>query len=112
MSEDFVTDVLKANPTRHKDQLVRRALKVQEESGELAEAVLGVTSTHNYKRKTWADVREEAIDVAIVALDVALTRLPDDDFSDGAMAAEVAKVIRTKLDKWIKNQKTRQEAIS
>lgn len=83
MSPDVIAHVLlavvQANPTRDRASLDRRGMKLIEELGELAEAFLGVTSVTNAKKKTWADVREEAADVLIIAADIALTPLRDGD---------------------------------
>ena len=49
--------------------------KLLEEIGEVSQAFLSVTSESNDKKKTWADVREEAADVLIIAADIALTAL-------------------------------------
>lgn len=65
--------VAEANPTRTFENLGRRIIKLGEEFGEVSEAYLNVTSASNGKGLTWDDVREEFADVAIVALDVALT---------------------------------------
>ena len=66
-----------ANLTRQSGNYGRRLIKLQEELGEHAEAYLNVTSAGNGKGKTWDDVREEAADILIVAVDVALTPRPD-----------------------------------
>lgn len=69
----IVESILAANPNRQQDNLHRRIFKLSEEYGEIIEAYLNVTSSSNGKGKTWADVREEAVDLLIVAVDVALT---------------------------------------
>ena len=66
-----------ANLTRQSGNYGRRLIKLQEELGEHAEADLNVPSAGNGKGKTWDDVREEAADILIVAVDVALTPRPD-----------------------------------
>ncbi len=62
-----------ANLTRNNGNLGRRVIKLCEELGEHAEAYLNISSAGNGKGKTWDDVREEAADILIVAVDVALT---------------------------------------
>lgn len=59
-------------------ELVLRGLKVQEEAGELAAAVIGVLGQNPRKgvTHTWDDVINEAIDVALSALVFAQTALP------------------------------------
>lgn len=65
-----------ANPGRQAANIRRRAMKLMEELGEIAQAWLNVTSPSNGKGKTWDDVREEIADCLIVALDVGWTVLP------------------------------------
>ena len=74
----IVRDVAEANPERSQENLPNRILKLIEELGELAQAYLHQGST-NRKKKTWADVQEEAADVLIIAVDIALTRFADED---------------------------------
>ncbi len=69
----IIEHVFEANPDRTEANLNRRIFKLFEELGELSEAYLASTSSRSYKNKTWNDVREEAADVLIVALDIALT---------------------------------------
>ncbi|PYC69077.1 hypothetical protein C7C46_28635 [Streptomyces tateyamensis] len=56
-----------------------QALKLQEEAGEVAEAVIGALGANPRKghSHTWDDVRKEACDVALTAL-VLLARLGGD----------------------------------
>lgn len=79
-----------ANLTRHSGNLGRRVIKLCEELGEHAEAYLNISSAGNGKGKTWDDVREEAADILIVAVDVALT--PNDGENPS-----VAETIVTRL---------------
>ena len=82
--------------TTHKDgkSLVQRALKLCEETGELAGAVLSETSAPGcgYKNKTSEDVLEEGCDVVIVAFSL----LKHYGFSD----YDIQKKIAHKLTKW------------
>lgn len=73
----IIAAIREANATRHIGNLGRRLIKLSEEIGEHAEAYLNVTSVGNGKGKTWDDVREEAADMLIVAVDVALTPMSD-----------------------------------
>lgn len=79
MTPDLISNILdlvaRANPTRCATSLDRRVTKLLEEIGEIAQAFLSVTTPDNDKKKTWDDVREEAADVLIVAVDIALTPL-------------------------------------
>jgi hypothetical protein len=79
MTPEIISSVLdsvaRANPTRSGPSLERRVSKLLEEIGETAQAFLSVTSVNNDKKKTWADVCEEAADVLIIAVDIALTPL-------------------------------------
>lgn len=86
----------------------RRFMKATEELGELGEAFNSVTSPNNPKQKTWADVREEAVDLAIMAIDLAFTPLPPDreeyhvyglDY-EVALSENVLATFARKLDKW------------
>jgi hypothetical protein len=56
-------------------------LKLLEEIGEFTQAYLAVTSQANDRRKSWADVREELADCLIVALDIAWTVFPTEDYT-------------------------------
>lgn len=81
ITSEIISDVLdmvaQANPTRSRPALERRVTKLLEEIGEVSQAFLSVTSASNDKKKTWADVREEAADVLIIAVDIALTPFDD-----------------------------------
>ena len=93
MSPEIISSVLDlvaaANPTRSKPGLERRVTKLLEEIGEVSQAFLSVTSATNDKKKTWTDVCEEAADVLIIAVDIALTVLDDQQ--------RLANYVETKL---------------
>lgn len=55
---------------REVSNLRRRALKLGEELGEVAQAYLAITSKNNYKLLTFLDLREESVDVFVVAADL------------------------------------------
>lgn len=76
-NDGIIPAIRDANLTRQSGNYGRRLIKLQEELGEHAEAYLNVTSAGNGKGKSWDDVREEAADILIVAVDVALTPRPD-----------------------------------
>ena len=78
--------------------LQERALKLAEEAGELAQAVLSATGAPGsvYKKQTLADVREEAADAAIVALSI-LAQASD---SREAFEAELDRLMAEKCAKW------------
>lgn len=87
--------------TRNPTSLVRRCLKATEEVGELAEAALCVTSLDKSKGKTWEDVTEEAIDVAIMGIDIALSKPPGfGDVSDEDWRRLVTHIFDLKLKVW------------
>lgn len=86
-------------PTRSLSTLLRRTLKAAEECGELSEAVLSVTSDSNAKNKSHDDIIEEALDLAIVALDVALTK-SSDGISESEQYEHVSGILALKLQKW------------
>jgi NTP pyrophosphatase (non-canonical NTP hydrolase) len=71
--QNIIELIREANPSRSFSDTKRRLLKIGEEKGEVCEAILNVTSSHNKKNKTWDDVREELADCFIVAVDIALT---------------------------------------
>jgi len=78
--------------------LAERALKLSEEAGELAQAVLSVTKAPGsaYKNHSLADVREEAVDAAIVALSV----LAHASESQAEFEAELNRLMGEKCAKW------------
>lgn len=78
--------------------LQERSLKLSEEAGELAQAVLAVTKApgSTYKNHSIADVREEAADAAIVALSIlAQTCATEAEFS-----TELSRLMDLKCAKW------------
>ena len=98
----IVTDVQRVGADeRTIDNIERRALKSMEELGEMAEAVLSATSVSGGKAKTYLDIVEEACDVVIMGLDVALTK-PPIEMDDDMWRAIVKKIIGLKLEKWKK----------
>lgn len=100
----ILTDVQEVGePQRLIKNIVRRALKASEETGELSEAVLSATSASGGKGKTWMDVVEEGVDVAIMGLDLALTKPPEwQDIDDEMWRSIVKKIFELKLKKWQK----------
>jgi len=78
--------------------LQERTLKLSEEAGELAQAVLTVTKApgSTYKTHTLDDVREEAADAAIVALSI-LAQTTD---SKDQFEAELERLLSAKCAKW------------
>ncbi len=87
-------------PGRKIDNLVRRLGKLMEEVGELSEAILSVTSENNGKNKIWNDICIEAIDVLIMAADIALTKPPECTLSDEEWRLHLRHVLSRKLRKW------------
>lgn len=99
---DVIDKVLRANPRRALLNLARRVIKLSEECGETSEAYLYASTEDSVKPITWIDLREEAIDTAIVGMDIALTRLPIDiDLTDAEIREAVDKMFQKKLDKWM-----------
>ena len=102
---DILNEIRDSNPTRDSSLLERRLIKLGEEYGELAQALLSVTSPDNPKCKTWDDVREELSDVVIVALDMLFTIMPDEKgVSDTMKRYIIESWIQDKLKKWRKSQ--------
>ncbi len=92
-----------ANPRRSLDNLCRRMLKIGEEAGEANEAYLNVTSELNVKGSTWEDVREELLDVIIIATDCLYTPMPiDEGKTREEIEAEIFKEFERKMAKWEK----------
>lgn len=103
---DLIKMVREANPGRNHENISRRTMKLMEEVGEACQAYLSVTSPTNGKGKTWDDVREELADSVIVALDIALTPMPDEvNKSDAEIEADFLRMVEKKLKKWRKNRK-------
>ena len=99
----IVTDVQRIGANeRRVDNLERRVLKTGEETGELMEALLSATSVSGGKGKDYMDLLEEACDVVIMGLDIALTKPPGVEMSDDMHRALVKKIIGLKLEKWRK----------
>lgn len=80
--------------------LQERALKLCEEAGELAQAVLSATKAPGsaYKEMGLEDVREEAADAAIVALSVLAQTCADEE----QFNAELKRLFAEKTAKWSK----------
>ena len=78
--------------------LPERALKLAEEAGEVAQAVLSATNAPGsaYKGLGLADVREEAADAAIVALSI-LAQTCD---SETVFRSELERLMTVKCAKW------------
>lgn len=70
------------------------ALKLTEETGEVAQALLSAKNTSGsvYKTETIEDVKEESIDVTLVALSLF--------FKVGGTIEELEETLNTKLNKW------------
>ncbi len=78
--------------------LQERALKLSEEAGELAQAVLSVTKAPGsaYKTHSLGDVREEAVDAAIVALSILAQACTTREEFD----TELERLMTLKCAKW------------
>lgn len=72
-------------------RVLLQLLKITEEAGEVAEAVIGATGTNPRKgfSHSWDDVRNELCDVIVTAM-VALTRLSPD--ARGVFAANLRRI--------------------
>ncbi len=87
--------------------LQERALKLSEEAGELAQAVLSVTNAPGsaYKNHSIDDVREEAVDAAIVALSLlAHTTETREEFEN-----ELHRLMIGKCAKWSEKTSPRKD---
>jgi len=113
-TEDFIIESIQiiGRSNRRYDNIVRRSLKATEELGELAEAALSVTSLHNAKEKEWIDVIEEAVDVAIMGIDIALTKPEGWEITDAEWRKMVCDIFLAKLGKWDRQVSTERTLIS
>jgi hypothetical protein len=106
---DIFDKVRDANPERKLSELDRRMVKLGEEYGEACQAYLSVSSATNGKDKTWTDVREELVDVIIVAMDILLTQFPDEPQGTHEEKMNlVNKMVDKKLVKWAKKKAAKQ----
>ena len=85
-----ITELTKLEQT----DMATKALKTSEETGELAQAVLSVVGAHGtaYKNKTYDDILEEAADVIICAMSVAI--------SAGFRVPDIERKMALKVKKW------------
>ena len=98
-----VSDIQRiGGPERTIENTGRRVIKTGEELGELMEAYLSATSASGGKGKDFMDLLEEACDVVIMGLDIALTKPPGVEMDDDMWRAVVKKIIGLKLEKWRK----------
>lgn len=79
--------------------LQERCLKLAEESGEVAQAVLSATGApgSGYKRLSLADVREEALDAVIVAMAIFAQASDSQEEFD----REFSELLERKVSKWL-----------
>jgi len=81
-----------------KKSLLERTIKLQEEVGELAQQVLiqtGSSGSHHKKAPT-NDVKQEVVDVTLVALSIF--------FLEGGTPLELEKIVEAKMGKWEASQ--------
>jgi len=103
---DMFNKVHATNRQRVMEIFDRRMLKLGEEYGEACQAFLSISSESNSKKKSWADVREELVDVLVVTLDLLCHQMPDEkDMTAEEKLASITKVLDRKLDKWAKKIK-------
>ncbi len=107
----LLTTVRDVNPNRDFVNLIRRTVKLIEELGETAEALLNYTSAANAKGKTVEDIREEMVDCLVVALDMCLTPLPgDENITYEELEDKILKMFYLKIAKWEKSRKNQTAA--
>jgi len=92
--DEIIKEIASITTRVEKKTIQELALKTSEEVGELAQAVLSVTSAPGcrYKQKTWDDVDEEAVDVVICAFATALKGAPDPE--------RLKTIFERKMAKW------------
>lgn len=98
---DTIVLVMNANPDRQTQSIERRLIKLQEEVGELADAYLSYTTPSNPKNKTWRDITEEAVDTAIVAIDIALSLPESMQDMEPHQMLRVREMFKLKLQVWV-----------
>ncbi len=110
MQNPILKAIFDANPRRNPDErnVLRRIVKLNEETGEVSEAYLGATSEANLKGKTWDDVIEELADTIIVAADIVFTDFQGEDLMPDQLEERLTDMIRHKLTVWESKQQ-RQE---
>lgn len=88
----------------NKKSLEQIALKLSEETGEVAQALLSATnaSGSGYKTQGYDDVKEECIDVIMVALSLF--------YKSGGTDEELSETMNLKVDKW--QRKTRIDTLN
>jgi NTP pyrophosphatase (non-canonical NTP hydrolase) len=98
----FIDAIRLANPGRSFSTMPRRLLKLSEETGEASEAFLVATTTSpTRKTKTYDDFREELIDVGLVNMDCALTKMPgEENLTDDEITAKIMALLAFKIEKW------------
>lgn len=88
---------------RSVDNIDDRVMKACEEAGEAIGALLSIRN-NSYKGLTYDDLREEIIDIWIVATDAMLTALPrEQNMSQDQVNENISKIIDVKIAKWRKN---------
>lgn len=92
--ETTVDRILEISNTKEGKNLLQLTVKCMEELGELSEAVLSYTgaSGSEYKMKTLDDVKEEAIDIFIVATSI-MGKL-------GMSKEDIIAITEKKIGKW------------
>jgi NTP pyrophosphatase (non-canonical NTP hydrolase) len=99
--DTIIASIEQTDPGRNMGNYGRRIMKLGEEYGEVCQAYLSVTNPLSNKNMSWADVREEICDAVIVAVDLMLTKLPDElDLTDEQFQGRILDMINSKLAKW------------
>ena len=94
--EELIDRIIQVSSEKEGKTAMQLILKLMEESGEVAEALLSYEKACGcaYKEKTLEDVGEEAVDVLLVIL-AFMTRI-------GMTKEQIKLVVETKLTKWQK----------
>jgi hypothetical protein len=98
---DMLEVIRQVDPTRNFLTMNRRLMKLGEEFGEALQAYLAVTSGNNYKGLTPTDLREELIDIVVVALDLLCYRVPGEAaLTDEQFDNAIRTIFERKIEKW------------
>lgn len=95
---DFVLDKIIAISKKEPKTILEKAIKLQEELGELSEAILiqNRSSGSSYKNNKSQALESETVDIIIVALDIFFTLTEDKKL--------LLELLEDKSKKWEENQ--------
>lgn len=100
-----VADIYETRKDRSMNDILPRILKISEEAGEAAGAILSITE-NSYKKLTPDDLREELVDCWIVVTDALLTPISgEEELSQEQINLNINDIIKRKMEKWKRNKR-------